>query len=1680
MPARCTLLLHRLSLLLLVGLQQQQQHLLAGSSPLGSPSSSPSSSSSFASTDRSQQFAAAGPQGSAAPTQEGPSFTLLPREKGSPESSSAPSSVWDPATEGHSSPSKPVIMNSKKAVDSSVTETRTPSSQTHNTDAFRTFVNGEGRTDNISVSTASLVATTSYTEMIQSSSLAKDSSSVMQTRIVDASSRTMNTAELETVRSPKTPVSSFSEDYILATGSSHSISSSWDADRTTTGLHTESMDSSLTTVSRGEGKTAQFRTDSVTQTDPARTDLAAQTETTISDQTSFPSPATLSRGRSTTSNATEFAEPSARTVLTHSYLSPNIAVENSDLARSSSNTEKGIPSSHTDTSPSSGLPGRGEERTLRTLRDISSFHNATQMSITSNTVGDNNQETSSSVTEQGFSGSHTDSLPVSGPSDGGDRMLQTLTNLNSSYNAQLPTTSGSYISSTSGVTDSSYVLNLELTSETNLSLGNTDFTEAAFLHFKTPSETTDLRSSQHTFSNFNIEKRTTLPESTFSPATLVGSEEGKSLTNGSNSTDATQPSAFYLEDVSSSDLIHASSAIAPSVRNAILSAEMDFTESSNEPLLTYSSRISVYSPSTIDFASTGSSHQPAEVSDGERRVSSASTDSLYLSATFRHGGERTSRSLPDNSTSPNAGESISSNTEAAKSSDSTLSSVAETDEHNISLSEVQFTEPSTKRLPEYSSAVPVYSTSARESSTVGNYQNSFNSSSTETRVSHSYTATVHSSVQLSTGEEQTLQAIINSTLIEVTESTSLYMEKSKASEQNPSPSEVYSQRTDFSVQDFDISGPSTETFQSLRSSKIPTYSSFQSEHSDTGTDYQSMSSTDTGKRTSVSHTDSTHISTTFTRGGERTLLSIPNNSTSESSTFYAEISSPSESVQPSFSVTQSRGSNMSLSDGDFPGPSTEPLTIQSLKTPGYSSTVSEPHTTPFYSTSESTSASSLFSSSSPTSPQQDSLPPTQPTILFSSSESSPPSTPLPSTSQTTLMTFSPRLLPTPPPTLPPFSSLLPSLSSTSPLLQSNESFETSVSMAASEGTTGVDPSISGNSHSEYNSQTGTYPLKDSTGLRSTGSSPLLTETTEQFINYSSPVTISLRETKSSREQNFTLPGTNLEKTIPVLTTSPTYLSEGTTVAKTAKATTSMFPTTASQKDVFSLVEVTTGEKLTKMTHTTLGLTTWTSSTNNPVTTKPHKVHSPSSTKVSYSSGTPLKEMETSRTTSVKVTAYRIPTMDPPRMFSSSKTTIGPFPASPVPTKSTMTTSLGSPKTSAVSHGNANACTTDTCLNNGKCIIDRLTGKIQCQCSSGWQGEDCSSDIDECLSNPCPALATCTNTHGSFQCMCSFGYWMEKGQCNLVRTFVGQFPLTFNTTGGKYSELHQVEEALMNMLNNSLATLPGYYSSTVKASREAGNIQVSVQSTFSLVSNVTLFDVTSAVRSHIRACKVPKENCQFLSNFTQLHRVGGLCKHKDPECDKETSVCLDLDGIAVCQCKPGYFKYNKLDHSCRACEDGYKLENGTCVSCPFGLGGFNCGNPYQLITIVIAAAGGGLLLIMGIALIVTCCQKNKNDISKLIFKSGDFQMSPYAEYPKTPRAQDWGRETIEMQENGSTKNLLQMTDVYYMPANLRNPELERNGVYPPYTGLPGSRHSCIYPGQYNPSFISDDSRRRDYF
>ncbi|NXE90760.1 HEG1 protein, partial [Menura novaehollandiae] len=818
---------------------------------------------------------------------------------------------------------------------------------------------------------------------------------------------------------------------------------------------------------------------------------------------------------------------------------------------------------------------------------------------------------------------------------------------------------------------------------------------------------------------------------------------------------------------------------------------------------------------------------------------------------------------------------------------------------------------------------------------------------------------------------------------------------------------------------------------------------------------------DAEKRTSVSHTDGTYISTIYTRGGERTLLSISNSSTftdsSESSTFFSEISSPSDASRSS--VAQDRQTSVSNSSS-FIEPSTEPLLVHPSKVSTSASTSSIENTTLFNTDSElltadrSSLSSSVFPASSSLSSLLHSLSSTPPpNHLFTLSDSPEPHSSSVTASSRPLQTLSSSLptssLPSPSYSL---ASSLPLFSSPSSITQSNNRDHASTTVATSVGRRVLSTAaIAGSSPRETNKQNVTHQSQNSTTFTPTRS-PLPTAPMELLgghtVSVSAPVTV----TESALPRDATTQGDGFGKATPLLTMASVAPQAGPTDAPLSPS-----PSATNRSNIVPAVAVTTVKPPVVTAPASRRPTPGDASTM-----KDHRAQTPTATKHGYTTGKSTEAVDPTTAKPGKVTDENIPVTSPSEAPPTIKTTVS------------IATTLAATKPTAVP---------PTSSTVGLRMSSPATGNVYNQTGQCWgqepAGQECL-DVDKCLSNPCPALATCNNTHGSYICQCPLGYELEKGKCNLVRIFIGQVPLKLNMTHGKYTELFHVEREILAMLNASLSGLPGYHHSTVKASREANFVHVSVQSTFSLASNVTFYDVISSVKSYIRACKSPTEACQFISSLKPLHRAGSLCRQKDPECDKETSECTDFDGVALCQCKSGYFKYNKMDHSCRACEDGYKLENETCVSCPFGLGGFNCGNPYQLITVVIAAAGGGLLLIMGIALIVTCCRKNKNDISKLIFKSGDFQMSPYAEYPKNPRAQEWGRETIEMQENGSTKNLLQMTDVYYSPTGLRNPELERNGLYPPYTGLPGSRHSCIYPGQYNPSFISDETRRRDYF
>ncbi len=49
------------------------------------------------------------------------------------------------------------------------------------------------------------------------------------------------------------------------------------------------------------------------------------------------------------------------------------------------------------------------------------------------------------------------------------------------------------------------------------------------------------------------------------------------------------------------------------------------------------------------------------------------------------------------------------------------------------------------------------------------------------------------------------------------------------------------------------------------------------------------------------------------------------------------------------------------------------------------------------------------------------------------------------------------------------------------------------------------------------------------------------------------------------------------------------------------------------------------------------------------------------------------------------------------------------------------------------------------------------GSFTCACVSGYTGDLCDVDINECANNPCINGGTCTNTDGSFTCTCVPGY-----------------------------------------------------------------------------------------------------------------------------------------------------------------------------------------------------------------------------------------------------------------------------------------------------------------------------------
>ncbi|XP_041662660.1 protein HEG [Cheilinus undulatus] len=799
---------------------------------------------------------------------------------------------------------------------------------------------------------------------------------------------------------------------------------------------------------------------------------------------------------------------------------------------------------------------------------------------------------------------------------------------------------------------------------------------------------------------------------------------------------------------------------------------------------------------------------------------------------------------------------------------------------------------------------------------------------------------------------------------------------------------------------------------------------------------------------STVHTDSTYTSTTISRAGERTLLSVTSSSNNSTSSFFTDDSNSYQSVS-------TWGNAAKTEDYTHSEPSTrtesrdttdQHLTQTSRGSFSESGSPGEPRGIQHFHRQHNSTQYQHNSTSEVTS---DSTPPLRVTEL--------------STDQSEV-----------------------SVSSTPPLTPPNEGLA---------NISGTDQEVDSHVRTFTESSTRAHGFSTQNQGSTDG---FLSQTGEHNVSWSlttapPPVSSSTSEVDHSLTETPVLVTEAFLTTTPVTVTERSQTTEEDTFKATAFTSTTSTPTPPPPPSSFSFISTTSSSTQESPSESTIPYTTLPTTASTLQTSAAHPTQSlspshtqgPSTgetqptnvTRLQTETSTGSLEVTTA-TTQTMTTTYTqsTPTRSTQTLLTTGKQTGSG--ATELPVTTSTPTGFSTTKASLLPR---NPCVSNPCMNGGMCV--NLEGySSTCRCQQAWTGPTCNQDMDECERDPCPVGSRCVNTRGSFTCECPLGFDLEDGRtCTRAKTFLGTFsvnrqphdPVVF-----KSATLHEIQREIIQLLNASLSVIRGYSRSTLSRKEDEG-VRITAVNMFSISTEVTSAEVYNSIQMFLSNCSSSLAHCRMVLHHQLTYHAESLCVAQKAQCDTERSACTDNSGTAYCQCLPGYYKHNPEDLSCLECGDGYKLENGTCVPCMFGFGGFNCGNFYKLIAVVVSPAGGALLLILLIALIVTCCKRDKNDINKIIFKSGDMQMSPYADFPKSNRiSMEWGRETIEMQENGSTKNLLQMTDIYYSPA-LRNSDLERNGLYP-FTGLPGSRHSCIYPAQWNPSFISDDSRRRDYF
>lgn len=215
------------------------------------------------------------------------------------------------------------------------------------------------------------------------------------------------------------------------------------------------------------------------------------------------------------------------------------------------------------------------------------------------------------------------------------------------------------------------------------------------------------------------------------------------------------------------------------------------------------------------------------------------------------------------------------------------------------------------------------------------------------------------------------------------------------------------------------------------------------------------------------------------------------------------------------------------------------------------------------------------------------------------------------------------------------------------------------------------------------------------------------------------------------------------------------------------------------------------------------------------------------------------------------------------------------------------------------------CYINKCDAQGTHVCIQTWNQRECKCKTGFAGDSCSDDIDECAAGAtCPENAQCTNSHGSYSCGCRGGFNQIAQEKDGFDFWCSEEPICHLCTGAnKHCE------------NNDCKCNDGYATDDLD----------------SLSADCT--DIDECADED--ACGAHSTCSNFDGGYTcscdsGYEEIGSFCVDADECSDGSNSCdasarCVNNEGSYICECEAGFALIG--DNLFGVCTDVNECETG---------------------------------------------------------------------------------------------------------------------------------------------------------